>query len=86
MVLMSANVIDSPNGAIEIDMETTLALFNALKPIITRKAKAQIKLAMQENIIDNKQMDLEDAIDSVSSEAAEQLVKSATKSVAKTRK
>lgn len=86
MVLMSANKIVSPNGEIEIDMQETLALFNVLKPIITRKAKAVIKREMESRVENSAQIDISDAIDSVSEEAAEQLVKSTAKSIAKTRK
>lgn len=42
-IVMSATKVVSPHGELEIDLETTLHLFNALRPILMRKIKQKIK-------------------------------------------
>ena len=73
-VIMSANKIVSPHGEVQIDMETTLHLFNALKPIVTRKIKQEIKERMQGNHPSASQLDI---VDEIAAQAADGVVKSA---------
>lgn len=60
-VLMSANKIVSSHGELEIDLETTLHLFNALRPILMRKIKQKIKETAVASALPG-QMDIVDEI------------------------
>lgn len=85
-VILSAEKIVASNGDyIMVDSDMMLALFNALRPVVARNIKAKIKANIEANIVNSgKQLDLDVAVDEVSSEAAEQQIKKSL-GVAKTK-
>lgn len=85
-VLLTATKIVSPHGEIELDLDLQFALFNSLKPVVTRHYKQLVKARMLSMLPDDKQIDLVDAVDQVSEAAADGLVKAEADAIAKKRK
>lgn len=80
-ILLTADRIVGPAGMLEIDSGCKLALFNALKPLITRKHKALIKERLQK-MASEAQADL---VEELADKAVDGMLKGAAKKIAEKR-
>lgn len=80
-ILLTATHVQSPVGSMELESADKLALFNALKPIITRRFKQQVKERMQKMVAES-QIDL---VEEVAKKAADGALKGAVDAVSKKR-